>query len=412
MQFGLIGKKLEHSFSKELHKRIDKYSYELQELQPNDLAVFFEQRDFQGINVTIPYKQDVISFLDEISLTAQQIGAVNIVVNRNGKLLGDNTDFYGFLELLKFVKFDVKGRRVLVLGTGGTAKTVIAVLKYLQCQKIVKVSHSGTKDAISYDDVGIYNDFDYIVNTTPVGMYPNIKDVPIDLNVFKHLQGVIDVVYNPLQTQLLLNAKKRKIKYCGGLYMLVAQAVYAFALFQNIEPQVCRIKDIYFDLLHEKQNLVLIGMPTCGKSSVGKLIAKRLQKKFFDTDVLFENIYGKTVTDFILQNGEKAFRKLEKNIVNQLSLKNGCVIATGGGTVLDESNVTNLQYNGKLIFLDRKLELLKTLQDRPLSCDKYKLQKLYKDRRLIYMRAADVVVNGNGSEKEVVNLVLKEWQKE
>lgn len=412
MQFGLIGRQLGHSFSKELHGKIGNYQYDLLELEPEQLARFFRERNFKGINVTVPYKEKVLSFLDVMSDTAQNIGAVNTVVNVKGKLFGDNTDFVGFKSLLCHNKFNVKNKKVLVLGTGGTSKTVTAVLNFFNCENIIKVSHSGVTNAVSYDDVYLkHSDADFIVNTTPVGMFADMDCVPLDISKFANLQGVADVIYNPLRTDLQLAAMGKKIKYCGGLYMLAAQAVYASALFQNIKPDAMVVKKVYLELLTEKQNIVLTGMPSCGKSSVGKCLAAKLKRNFVDTDVLLAGKLGCRVDDFLKNYGESEFRKRETNIIKEISMQNGIVIATGGGAVLNGQNIKNLKHNGVVFFLDRDFNLLQVSSDRPLSDNKTKLQKMFEDRYLVYKNSADICLDGNGGVEETANLILKEWRR-
>lgn len=411
MQFGLIGEKLGHSFSKELHGKICDYQYDLVELAKKDLADFFAKKDFYGLNVTVPYKETVLQYLDEISPEAREIGAVNTILNQKGKLIGYNTDYLGFEALIKTFNFDLNGKKILVLGTGGTSKTVVAVLKKLGAVSITKVSRTGKENAINYDEA--YQKFlntDFIINTTPLGMFPDVESMPLDIKKFENLQGVIDVVYNPLRTSLQLDAENCKIKSCGGLYMLVAQGVYAASLFQNFETKIDKITQLYLQLFYEKQNIVLIGMPSCGKTTVGKKIAEKLHRKFFDTDEILEKKFGITIADFIMQFGEEKFREQEQEVIIEVSKNTGAVIATGGGAVLEKRNVRHLKHNGMLFFIDRDLALLKSTSDRPLSSNQDKLAKMFAVRRPLYEKNSDVGVDGNLSIEQTANLILEKWR--
>ncbi len=409
MKYGLIGEHLGHSYSREIHRLISGCDYELKELTPDELGAFFENRSFSGINVTIPYKQSVIPYLDEISDTAKSIGAVNTVVNRDGRLYGDNTDFAGMCALLEHAKIDVSGRKVLILGTGGTSKTAKAVMKHLNAAEIITVSRKPQSGTCTYSELKtLHSDAEIIVNTTPVGMFPKDDEAPIDLSDFPLLKGVADVIYNPLRTNLVQSAKSRNIPSEGGLYMLCAQAVYASAVFRNIPVDSSLIDMAYNMVKGEKENVVLIGMPSSGKSCVGKLVAEKTGKTFLDTDELITERAGQKIADYIAENGEEPFRKLEREVISGLSQKSGCVIATGGGAVLSWENVQLLRRNGRLVFLDRSLEKLTPTSDRPLSSDSEKLKKLYETRYPIYRAAADICLEADGTPSEVASDVLKE----
>lgn len=396
MKYGLIGKPLGHSYSKEIHNHIAPYEYKLQELDEGDVSAFFEKKEFAGINVTIPYKQTVIPYLDEIDASALEIGAVNTVVNRGGKLKGYNTDFDGMRALFKANDIETKGKKALILGSGGTSKTAFAVLKSLGASEIIKVSRSAKGGAVTYEDAyQNHTDAQIIVNTTPVGMYPNIDEKPIDLSRFAKCEAVVDAIYNPLNTRLVLDAKARGIKACGGLYMLVAQAVYASALFLSKEVEISKIDDIFDKILQDKRNIVFVGMPSCGKSTIGKLLARDMRKAYVDTD---EQIKVKTrleIPQIFAEYGEKEFRKIEKEVVKEVCELRGAVIATGGGAVLDCDNVAMLKSNGIIVFLDRDIHNLIPTDDRPLSKDTSSLERLYKERYPIYYSCADVVVSND-----------------
>lgn len=406
MKYGLIGKPLGHSFSREIHALIADYDYRLLEIDEDELPRFFQERDFSGINVTIPYKQTVIPFLDEISDEAKKIGAVNTIVKKEGKLFGFNTDFFGMRALIKSAGLDLENKTVLILGTGGTSKTAVEVSKSLGATEIVKVSRKKSSDTVTYDEA--YKKFsgaDVIINTTPVGMFPNADKTPVDVKKFKNLQGVIDAVYNPLRTNFVLDAESIGAKGRGGLYMLVAQAVYASALFLDKTADESVIDKTYARILKEKRNIVLCGMPSSGKTTVGKEIAKVFGKKFIDTDDVVVEKRKESISDIFEKYGEGEFRKEERLAIEELSKENGLVIATGGGAVLDENNVRALRRNGAILFLDRSLENLVATADRPLSSDTEKLKNLFEKRYDVYKSCADAVIPADGEIADVVEKI-------
>lgn len=426
MEYGLIGERLSHSFSKEIHESLGKYSYELHEIKKTDLPGFLKKREFKGINVTMPYKETVIPYLDHVSKEAQEIGAVNTIVNRNGELFGYNTDAFG-LELLIKSNIDLKNKKVLILGSGGTSKTALYVVRKLGAKSAFRVSRKFKNfpkescdvkmpdledicaDVISYDEAyRSHPDADVIINTTPVGMYPKNAGSPIDISLFPCLLAVFDVIFNPLRTNISLAAKEKGIVNANGLFMLVAQAVMAGKLFETEEfsdndifdddifDDLNRISsDKYKNILSDKLNLVLIGMPTCGKTSVGREISRLLGKCFFDTDSEIEKNAGLSTSDFIHKFGEKAFRSKEKEIIEKISKNNNSVIATGGGSISDHENVRALKRNGIFVFIDRDLKNLSPMTDRPLADTYEKLAALYYERYPIYKAAADITIDGN-----------------
>lgn len=393
MEYGCIGKKLGHSFSKDIHALLADYKYELAEIPEDSLSDFMKKADFKAINVTIPYKEKVIPFLSYISPEAEAIGAVNTIVNNGGRLSGYNTDFAGMRSLILKTGIDPEGKTALILGTGGTSRTAAAVLKSLGAKEIKRVSRSGKDGALTYD--GAYENYpgaEIIVNTTPAGMFPDTEGVSVDIERFPHLTGVIDAVYNPLRTNLILSAKKRGIKASGGLYMLVAQAFYAYRYFTGDEGDGRVINKIYKKILSEKENIVLTGMPGSGKTTLGKIIAKKTGKAFYDTDDEIKNMFSSSPDEIIASEGEAAFREKETAAVKKLSGLTGAVIATGGGAVLKEENITALKRNGKVVFIDRPIEFIKPTADRPLSCDMEKLSARYSERYPIYLGTADIKI--------------------
>ncbi len=391
MKYGLIGEKLGHSFSKTVHSKIADYDYELLEIAKTDLDAFMQKRDFCGINVTIPYKQAVIPYLDYISDEAQKIGAVNTVVNKNGKLYGYNTDFFGLKSLIEKNGIEIFEKTVLVLGSGGTSKTANAVCKKLGAKQIFTVSRGGGEGLITYEEA-YTKSAQIIINTTPCGMYPKTDEQPIKLDGFKELEAVIDVIYNPLKTKLIIDAQSRGIKSVGGLYMLYAQALKAAEIFCDNEIKT----DAFNEILKEKQNLVLIGMPSSGKTTLGKLLSKDFKKEFIDTDLEIVKKAGMEIPEIFEKYGEDYFRNLESEVIKELSLKQSLVIATGGGAVLRRENIEALNQNGKIVFIDRPLEMLITTNDRPLSSSREALEKRYYERYSIYCFASDVRINADG----------------
>lgn len=406
MEYGLIGEKLGHSFSKTIHEMIADYTYELKEIKKEDFDKFMTEKDFKCINVTIPYKKDVIPYLDFISEEAKKIGAVNTIINKDGKLYGYNTDYYGLKLLIQKQNIDLSDKFVLVLGTGGTSLTAKAVLKDLNAKKIYQASRQKSDDYISYD--GIYNyDINYIVNTTPIGMYPNNNGRLIDVKKFKNLSGLVDVVYNPLNTNLVLDAKELNLKANGGLYMLIAQAVYAIKLFKNIEIDDAVIDAIYHKLVKEKFNIVLIGMPSCGKTTIGKILSKKLNKELFDIDSLIEKEVGMEIKDYMKENGEKSFREVESSIVSEVAKGNNSIISTGGGVILNKKNIINLKQNGLILFIDRSLENLTPTKSRPLTSNFSDLEKKYNERINLYREYADVIVDNNKFIEDAINTIME-----
>lgn len=420
MNYGLIGEKLGHSFSKEIHALIGSYDYELKEIVSTDLPAFMQQKEFKGINVTIPYKQDVIPFLNSIDKAAQEIGAVNTVVNREGKLSGYNTDFIGLKRLILSQGLKLDGKKVLILGTGGTSRTARAVAKALNAKTILTVSRSAkpgddkadsiSQSVISYQDAAaLHNDCDIIINTTPCGMFPKIDDSPIDLSPFTKLSGVIDVIYNPLRSRLVLQAQEKKIIAAGGLYMLVQQAIAASEYFFDTTYSDDEADRIYKTILNKKQNIVLVGMPGSGKTTVGKKLAQKLNRKFYDTDVVITEKEGTTPAEIIRTRGEQAFRDIESSVCRELASEQGVIIATGGGAVLRKENVFNLKKNGLLFFIDRPLEAIKPTDDRPLSSSEDKLRQVYEYRYPIYTREADYHIVSDNILEHTIEKVLKEF---
>ncbi len=408
MQYGLIGEKLTHSFSKEIHQRLAGYDYRLRELPPAQLPDFLKKRDFAGVNVTIPYKQAVMPYLDGIDPKAQAIGAVNTIVNRDGRLWGYNTDYDGMMALVRHAGLDLAGKNVLILGTGGTSKTALAVARDLGAGVVQRVSRMPRADALSYEQAA-REPVQILINTTPAGMYPNPDKQPMDLSRFGWLEGVLDAVYNPLRTNLVLQARDNGARGQSGLYMLVAQACAAAEHFLGSPPPSDALPNVYRAIHGEKQNIVLTGMPGSGKSSVGRMLAESMGRELVDTDAEIIRLVKKPISDIFAQRGEHGFRELESQVIAQVSKRTGVVIATGGGAILRAENVRRLRQNGRLYFLDRPLEALVPTEDRPLSRDRESLEKRYAERYLRYVSTADTVIPVPGLPEEAAASIREEF---
>ncbi|MBQ2862284.1 MAG: shikimate dehydrogenase [Oscillospiraceae bacterium] len=410
MEYGLIGEHLPHSFSPEIHRHIGDYKYEIKELAPKELADFIKNRDFKAINVTIPYKQAVIPLLDEIDDAAKAIGAVNTIVNRGGRLFGYNTDFGGLKALIEKTGICVFGKKCLILGNGGTSHTAEAVLKNLGAQTVLKTDIIPGKDVITNEEAVLkHSDAQILINTTPCGMFPRLSGMAADPADFPNLEGAIDVVYNPLQTDFVQKAKSMDIPAEGGLYMLVMQAILAAEHFfdKKIPPE--KAKAIYLDILRMKKNIVLIGMPGCGKTTVGTYLSKELGMPFFDSDKLITEKSGREISDIFAKEGEAFFRKLESEAIFELSGKTGSIIATGGGAVLDAENIRNLSKNGRIFFMDRPLADLVPTADRPTASTAEAIKKRYEERYPIYKNSADIIIKANCGIAEVAGKIKEDF---
>ena len=411
MRYGLIGEKLGHSFSKIIHEKLADYTYDLIPLSLEELDVFMREKEFSAINVTIPYKETVIPYLDEVDPKAAKMGAVNTVVQRNGKLFGYNTDYFGFRYMLEHNHIQIAGKKVLVLGRGGASKAVIAVLEDMGAAEIHTIYYKIAEDSISYETCyALHTDAQVIVNTTPVGMYPNSGHTPIDLTPFTKLEAVADVVYNPLRTRLVLDAEEKGCQAIGGLEMLVGQAKYAVEIFLDQSLPEDSIDVVYKDLMAERRNLVLIGMSGCGKSTLGKLAAEKLGKTFVDTDAEIIKRIGMSIADYFAAYGEDSFRKVESEVVQEISTQNNLVISTGGGVIKNPENIRWLKGNGTVIWIQRDPELLESGYGRPLVPDQEAVRRLYKERLPLYTAAAETIIENDGNEEEALQKILTAFE--
>lgn len=417
MKYGLIGGHLGHSFSKQIQTRIAEienvkdYDYQLVELDKEEFKEFMEKKDFKGINVTIPYKKDVIPYLDEMDESAKAIGAVNTIINVDGKLKGYNTDFGGFLYMVKAHNVHMEGKKVLIIGNGGACAAVKAVCKHENAKDIVIVSRSANRGAISYDEMYTSHlDADIVVNTSPVGMFPNIVNAPIDVSWFHKLECVLDVVYNPILTRLCFEAQEADIKRVIGLEMLIAQAKYAFEIFENMSFDDSIIDEIKKEMLKDRCNIVLIGMPSAGKTTIGKMLEEKLGKEFFDLDDMIIAKAGKSIPEIFQESGETGFRAIETEVAIEASKMNNKIIATGGGVVKHKVNMDFLRLNGITIFIDRDIDkLISSDPNRPLSSSKQALQQMYKERYPLYQKYAAYIAVNNANIEETVDDIVNTY---
>ena len=400
MKFGLLGRKLGHSYSPMIFDLMGGYRYDLFEREPEGIGDLLKNGDFDGINVTIPYKKEVLPYLDEVDPLALRLGAVNTIVKKGGKLFGYNSDYYGFLSLLLRTGIKPENKKVLVLGSGGASVTVRAVLEDLG-SKVVIVSRSGENN---YENLDRHRDAALIINTTPLGMYPNNGVSPLDISRFPELEGVVDLIYNPARTQLLLDCEKYGIPGFNGLWMLVAQAKKSAEWFMDRQLPDSLLSDIHEKLRDRMENIVLVGMAGCGKSTVGRNLAKETGKEFVDSDAEIEALAGKSIPEIFAQEGEEEFRRLETKVLAELGKRSGLVIATGGGCVTREENFPLLHQNGRILWLKRCPARLPT-EGRPLS-QKTTPAKLYEERKPMYKQFSDAAIDNDGTLGETLTEIL------
>lgn len=413
MEYGLVGKDPSHTYAKEFHESLNDITYEIKALEENEFIDFIKSKNFKGINVTIPYKETVIPYLDEISETAKQIGAVNVVINDNGRLKGYNVDLFGLTANFKHNKIDIEGKNVLILGTGGTSNTAEYACKTLNAKSIYKASrHPNGVGQVSYEDAYTLKDINVIINTTPVGMAPHVDDdVLIDLEKFPTLEAVVDCIYNPFKTNILIKAKELGLKYANGLMMMVAQGIKTDELFFNKTYDKRVYLQTYLSIVANDQNIVLIGLPGSGKRVVGTAMSDKLGVFMLDVDTQMEKKKNAKFFDLLLKHNEKYFRDLETRTIKDLAMKTGKIITTGGGVVLRERNIKTLEKNSIIIYVYRDLDKIK----KTLTSDESKamikkfgsLKKMYEHRDPLYRKHADYVIKNNGKIDKVANKVIR-----
>ena len=401
-KFGLLGRKLSHSYSPAIHKELGSYPYELYEVEPEDLERFLLNGNWSGLNVTIPYKKDALSFCHELSVPAKALGSVNTLLRKSdGTIFGDNTDYYGFWEMARSLGLSYKGKKALVLGSGGASVTVQAVLRELGCHVVV-ISRTGENN---YSNLSQHRDASILVNTTPVGMYPHNGETPLSLQRFTHLEGVMDVIYNPCRTALILQAEKQRIPCVSGLKMLVYQAARASEQFTGKTISREKAEAVYKKMSADMENIILIGMPGCGKSTLGKLLAEKLGRPFYDADAETEKLLGMSIPQFFAKEGEAAFREAETTVLCRLASLSGAVIATGGGCVTKEENYDLLHQNGKILWVKRQLDLLSS-HGRPVS-QRDGVNTIYEKRKALYQAWSDLAVENDREPEAAINHILE-----
>jgi shikimate dehydrogenase len=406
MSYGLIGEKLSHSYSKKIHESFGKYKYDLIELDKDNFASFMEARQFSGINVTIPYKIAVMPFCDALTPVAEEIGSVNTIYFQDERLVGDNTDYFGFIYMLTRSGISMKNKKVLIIGAGGSSLMINKAAKDSGAKEIIVASRSGLNANILLEKLNEHLDAQIIINATPVGMYPSNGESLVSLKEFTLCEGVLDLIYNPLLTKLLQEAKSLGIPFSNGLPMLVAQAFKAYELFTDTILDSAIIENTVSSLEQEIKNIVLIGMPGSGKTTLGKLLAKKLNRPFIDIDDLIEKQIGMSIPLFFETSGEQEFRRIECLIAEDVGKNRGHVISTGGGIILNSLNMKVLSQNGILIFLNRPLEAL-SLKDRPLSKSLESLYEMSSQRRPLYKKYSDYIIDISEDPYENINDILR-----
>lgn len=400
---GLLGEKLSHSYSPFIHNMLCDYDYRLFEKAPEDVEDFIRSGDFDGINVTIPYKKTVFSLCDELSDAAKKLGNVNTVLRlADGRIFGHNTDYYGFAYTVTDSGISVSGKKAIVLGNGGASGTVCTVLKDLGAAEVIVISRSGENN---YENIHHHYDAQIIVNATPVGMYPHNGYRLVDLAEFTRCEGVFDLVYNPAKTALLLDAEKLGIPHRNGLAMLVAQAKESAEYFSGTKIEDSLIDKITSKLATDMKNIILVGMPGCGKSTLGKAVADMTGRQFIDADESIVEREQMSIPEIFAKSGEEGFRKAETEALADICKKSSCVIATGGGCVTRDENYPLLHQNGTIIWIQREIESLPT-DGRPLS-QSGNLEKMYEVRRPMYKKFADHIIENSGDVKDIAEQILK-----
>ena len=402
---GILGEHLAHSFSPLIHSFLGDYSYDICEVDPKDLESFLKNNDLDAFNVTIPYKKAVIPYLDFVSIEAMSIGAVNLVIKKDGKLWGYNTDYFGFEYMVNASGVNIEGKKVIVFGTGGAAVTICALLKAHKAGEIVSIGIENNNRQF----VSQHSDASVIVNATPVGMYPNNRKAVTDISLFPALEAVLDIVYNPTRTEIMLQAEEKNIPAIGGLSMLVAQAAKGAEIFTGEKFDSDIIEKTIAKIALMTENIILIGMPSSGKSSIGRVLASKLGRNFFDADEEFEKMHGISPATAIKDLGEPKFRDMEAEVIAKLGKESETIIATGGGVVTRDENYHSLHQNGKIILIERDLDKLST-EGRPLS-QANSLQSLYESRKNAYFKFADITICNNTTIEEAADKIISSLER-
>lgn len=409
MKVGLVGEKLGHSFSKPIHERLTDYTYDLIPLSKEEFHRFFEEKSFDAVNVTIPYKQAVMEYCDEIDGIASSIGAVNAVVNRDGKLYATNTDFEGLRQMIVHRGIEIGGKVCCILGTGGTSRTARAVLAHMGAKEIYTAGRGKEAPVIAYEQLSDYKDIQVIVNATSVGMYPDNDHTLIDCRDFPKLEAVVDVIYNPLRTKLCQQAAELGLKEVNGLEMLVAQAKAAAEFFLGAEILDGKVQEITNEMRREMSNIVLIGMPGCGKSTIGECLAKLTGRTLVDLDKEIERAAGMEIREIFAREGEEGFRKREHDICRIFAREHGQILSCGGGIVKNEKNMRLLAQNGRIFHIRRNVDVLSLDESRPLSTSRERLVEMERERMPLYEKYSDVTVENHTSVLEAAQRVKEEF---
>lgn len=400
---GLLGEHLGHSYSKIIHETLMDYQYDLMEMNREQLDQFLKEKKFDAVNVTIPYKQTVMPYLDVIDEKAKRIGAVNTIVNEAGQLKGYNTDYYGFLKMLHLNGIEIAGRKVLVLGDGGAAKAVVCALQDEKVKEIIKVKSRISSSTITYPECyANHTDAQVIINTSPVGMYPQVNACPIDLSYFEQLESVVDIIYNPIRTRLIVEAKTRGLKTACGMMMLVGQAIEAIEHFTKTKLDETWIQQMNDQLIQQKQNLVIIGMPGSGKTTISDKLAKESGRPKIEMDDCIIEKIQMPIKDFFALWGEEKFREIETEVAKEIAKETQMIISCGGGVIKNEENMKALAMNGIIVFIDRDVNQLAVTDSRPLSPDRQRVKALYQQRIDLYRKYSDVIIENKGSLKKAV----------
>ncbi len=411
MMYGLLGRTLAHSFSPPIHNALAEYDYRLFEMEEDALAAFIRRPDIGGLNVTIPYKQAVIPLCDTLSPIAARIGSVNtLVYDENRRITGHNTDYEGLCWQLRYAGIHPRGKKAVLLGNGGVCRTVQAVLQDLGAREIVIVSRTPSANTVTYENTAAYADAELVVNTTPVGMFPHCPNAVLSLSRFPRLEGFVDMIYNPLRSAMILEAESRGIPCCNGLPMLVAQAKAAAELFTRRPVPDEKTEEVLCELAARRSNIVLVGMPGCGKTTVGGELAKALHLNFIDLDEEIVRAAGMSIPALFEKGGEALFREWERRITAEIGKTGGAVIATGGGVVLDDQNYAPLAQNGRVVWLTRPIDSLAT-DGRPLSSSTAALEEMYRVRAPRYARFADITVENSNTPDQTVKVILHRLHK-